>query len=438
MSRKLGLLCLAIAVLLPPSVGMSQQVVQWQPTLEDAQRLAGQTNRLVLIYFSGRACGYCRRLEAEVLNQPSVVAAINADYVAVRVVADDFPATARRYGITNLPTTLVATPQGQVLNTRQGFMSADEYVGRISQVAAAVKSRRESLAQVPPNTPALSVSQPVGNQPAMNQPVASQTLPGQSPPGSPVAMTRPLNNQATQTLPPGQPAFGGPTATTAQPGMNQPSVAQMPSTGQPPLTGGMITSPSGYGVPGGAQPADYGQSQRPIAGQPIMPTLPQGPQPSVAQSGIANPPQGIVQPPLTPSQNGAVAPAPIGNPAYGLDGFCPVSLCEREQWVKGDPRFGANHRGRIYLFAGAEEQRKFFQDPDKYAPVASGNDVVFAVDQGQAVAGLRQYGLFVGKRVYLFSSEATLQRFMQNRNAYITDAVEANRSGSYQPRPQWR
>ncbi len=56
MNKTLGLLTVAVAALLPPSVGMSQQVVRWEPTLESAQRLAAQTNRLVLIYFSGPSC----------------------------------------------------------------------------------------------------------------------------------------------------------------------------------------------------------------------------------------------------------------------------------------------------------------------------------------------------------------------------------------------
>jgi thioredoxin-related protein/YHS domain-containing protein len=444
MSRTLGLLCLAIAALLPPSVGLSQQVVQWQPSLDSAQRLAGQTNRLVLIYFSGRSCGYCRRLEAEVLNQPAVAAAINAGYVPVKVVADDLPSTARQYGITKLPTTVIATPQGQIVNSRQGFMPADEYVGRINQVAADFKSRREMYAQNQPGSHALAVNQPMGNQPVANLPPMGQTPPaGQPVPGAllattaPPTMNQPVANQQPPTQPI-QPPFGGP-ATTAPPMMNQPVGNQPPMVqtlpqGQPPMGGGP-----------NAGPADYGQSQRPIAGPPVLATQPpqtppqlppQGPQGFVGQPGVNQPPM-TPQPPLIPPQGPPVVATPPGNIVFGLDGFCPVTLCEKEKWVRGDPRFGITHRGRTYLFAGPAEQQRFNADPDKYAPVAQGNDVVLAADQGMVVPGLRKHGVFVGKRVYLFSSEASLQKFLQNRNAYAGDTLEANRSGS-QPRPQWR
>jgi len=238
MNKMLGLLCVAVAALLPPSVGMSQQAVRWEPTLESAQRLAGQTNRLVLIYFCGPSCVYCKRMEAEVLSQPSVAAAINADYVAVKIVADQFPATARRYAITHLPTTVIASPQGPTLDRREGFVPASEYAARLGQVAFDMKRRREAVyAQMPAGGPP-----PAMNQPAMNQPVGVQTPPA------------------------GQPPFGP--AVTA-------------------------TAPSGAAVPSGISPP-YGGSPRPIASPPTV--VQQSPPPLVAQQPIG-PPQNNVAPP---------------------------------------------------------------------------------------------------------------------------------------------
>ncbi len=97
----------------------------------------------------------------------------------------------------------------------------------------------------------------------------------------------------------------------------------------------------------------------------------------------------------------------------------------------GDRRWGAIHRGRTYLFAGPEEQRRFFTDPDRYAPTASGNDVVLAAEQGQAVPGMRQHGVTFGNHVYLFSSEATLEKFSKNPNVYVNQASGSLRAGAY-------
>ena len=121
---------------------------------------------------------------------------------------------------------------------------------------------------------------------------------------------------------------------------------------------------------------------------------------------------------------------PAGNPPLGMDGYCSVTLCEKQQWVLGDRQWGAIHRGRTYLFTGQEEQRRFLADADRYAPVISGNDVVLAIDQGQTVPGMREHGVYFGNRVYLFSGEASLEKFSRNPNLYANHAAEVVRTGN--------
>jgi YHS domain-containing protein len=135
--------------------------------------------------------------------------------------------------------------------------------------------------------------------------------------------------------------------------------------------------------------------------------------------------------PTTPPAAATPAPQlPPINPPLGMDGYCPVSLSETQRWVLGDRRWGAIHRERTYLFAGPEQQRRFFADPDRYAPAASGNDVVLATEQGQAVPGMRQHGVSFGNHVYLFSSEATLEKFSKNPNIYVNQALGSLRAGA--------
>ena len=68
--------------------------------------------------------------------------------------------------------------------------------------------------------------------------------------------------------------------------------------------------------------------------------------------------------------------------------------------MPGDCRLGAIHRGRTYLFAGPDGS-SFLAAPDRYAPVASGNDIVLATDQGKVVPGT-EHGVFYENRIYLF------------------------------------
>ena len=153
----------------------------------------------------------------------------------------------------------------------------------------------------------------------------------------------------------------------------------------------------------------------------------------------AAPPYGSRSPLPSPQQptgnpslpSPATRSGPPISPPLGLNGYCPVALAEKQQWVLGDRRWGAIHRGRTYLFSGPEEQRRFFTDPDRFAPIISGNDIVLASEQGQPVPGMREHGVFFGNRVYLFSSEATLEKFARNPNQYANQAMGAVQPGAY-------
>jgi len=143
------------------------------------------------------------------------------------------------------------------------------------------------------------------------------------------------------------------------------------------------------------------------------------------------------QQPPSPANNAlanSLAPAnpqmvPVSQaPPVGLDGFCPVTLVEtmsknpsdRNAWKKGDRRFGAIHKGRTYLFTSAENQQKFLQNPDGFAPVLSGCDPVVYTERGQMIDGKRAFGLATAdKHIYLFADETSRNRFEQSPASYV-------------------
>jgi YHS domain-containing protein len=96
-------------------------------------------------------------------------------------------------------------------------------------------------------------------------------------------------------------------------------------------------------------------------------------------------------------------------------------LCEEHRWVRGNRQFAVAHDGRTYLLANEERVRKFAAEPDRYCPVASGNDPVLALE-GRMVPGKRAHGVFYDDRIYLFASEESLERFKQSPDRYAADA----------------
>ncbi len=86
-------------------------------TLEEAQALAREQGKPLLLDFSAYWCGVCRRLDSLVLSDARVKARIEEAYVFVRL-DSEHPATRplmRNYGIYGFPTLIVAQADGAPL-----------------------------------------------------------------------------------------------------------------------------------------------------------------------------------------------------------------------------------------------------------------------------------------------------------------------------------
>jgi thiol-disulfide isomerase/thioredoxin/YHS domain-containing protein len=379
--------------------------VDWQQDLESAKAMARQSGRLVLVHFWAPTCAPCMKLETAVFNQPGVANALQAQFVPVKINANEHPDTAQSLGITHLPTDVVMTAEGQVVGKTISPPTAVAYVtettqlarrhttrlgGAFAQAAAAapVPSKLNTAyagLQIPPNTPAALDAQAVNWNP-----------------GSNAAGTNPF---AART------ATAVTASATAAPPVLQPvaPVVQQPMPdpyGQVPQTSFEVATPPALQTP----PRQFAN---PYAMSPPAGAMPQTPAGAVATSSPS--PQTVADP---------QASAPNATP-IGFDGYCPVSMRTQWKWVPGDPRYGIVHRGRTYLMAGPAEQQQFWADPDRYSPALSGMDPVLAIDHGQQVPGKREHSIDYQKLFYMFASEATLQQFTSTPERYAVGVRHA-------------
>ncbi|MBN2580923.1 MAG: DUF255 domain-containing protein [Pirellulales bacterium] len=362
---------LAVTLGLFCSTLLAEQSLPWESSLENAQRQAAPTQRLIYLHFWAPWCGPCQRMETEVFRQDAVMAQLTANYVPVKINADQFPQVAHQFAVTGLPTDVILTPQGQVLQSFYGRTDAASFVARLNQVAAAYRQQ----------TGAALVQNPNGRLPGAGSPppAGSETTTAAMP-----ALTPPPRVPEPKLVAPA-PLYGQPAAPNSTPPERRPALsAAAPG----------VESATAVSSPPPAAPALQ------LSNAPVNP-------PANAASPGGSPP------PLSPPPAAAVA-----NPPKALDEYCPVSLMEKQQWIPGDKRYGMIHRGRTYLFAGPEEQYRFSRAPDLYAPVNSGYDVVLAVEQGKNVTGSRAHGVYFADRIFLFANEANLARFSANPAYY--------------------
>ncbi len=184
------LLCVAIFNLGAISETSAQSAVRWQSNLEIARRIAGQTNRLVLVHFWSNNCGPCMRMEREVFSRPDVADAIEANFVPVKVNVDYDPDTARRYRVNRWPTDVVLTAAGEMVDQSAGFVDPPQYKARLGQIASRAKMQSmRAYAQIPAAPP--PAASPYGNDrvgspsapavPPSYQPAASPSVAGAGP-----------------------------------------------------------------------------------------------------------------------------------------------------------------------------------------------------------------------------------------------------------------
>lgn len=100
----------------------------------------------------------------------------------------------------------------------------------------------------------------------------------------------------------------------------------------------------------------------------------------------------------------------------GFKGFCPVALRDNRDLVDALAAYNSMFEGKIYHFSSAEAKARFDAEPTKYAPVKGGKDVILLGNSGQEVEGSLEYAVWYKDRLHLFSSQETLETFVQTLN----------------------
>jgi thiol-disulfide isomerase/thioredoxin/YHS domain-containing protein len=455
--------CLVLAAC---ATALADNQMPWQPDLETAKRVAAQTNRLVLIHFWAPWCRPCLRMEQDVFSKPETAKALEANFVLVKLNADDAPGTARLYGVSSLPSDVITLPNGRLVSQLQSPPTATQYVQMMNRAADGHRAlaRRQST-EVGAVEPPLAAPQPDAAPPA----AAPQT------PAAPVT-TPPVANVAEATTPAAPPAGGNPyddyfpaaqTANTAPSSAAATGAVTPAQAYAPPAAPVQSVTQAGpvdpYAHP--AAPAADPYAVAPVAPQPAAapqaaaPMNPYAAPPAADPYAMAGAPANPYAPPMAPPAAAPVGPPltpapqapapqtatalyqpqvnlpqlPPGCPPVALDGNCPVTLMERKRWSVGHASFGAVHRGRTYLFLGPQERDKFLADPDRFSPVMSGLDPVHALDHQQQVPGKREYGVFgADGKIYLFADEASRAKFEQNEQHYTAAANQTLGQPTYQ------
>lgn len=99
-------------------------------TWAEAQALAQAEDKPLLLDFSAYWCGYCRRLDREVLSDERIKARIGQDYIFVRLDSEhpDTLPLMRRYGVQGYPTLIITAADGTLIRQLPTAAGPDSFL----------------------------------------------------------------------------------------------------------------------------------------------------------------------------------------------------------------------------------------------------------------------------------------------------------------------
>jgi YHS domain-containing protein/thioredoxin-related protein len=386
-----------------------QQKIIWETNFERAITQAKMLNRPLFLHFYGDNCPPCKLMEANVFTDGQVINQMNKSFVAVKIKVSEQAQLAKKFSVQVIPTDLVLTGEGHLIHRRQGGIITERFLEYLHFLLSNIQqSTNQEVAQ--------QVSNPI--------PTSVPTVP--EPTNSPLVSPLQFQSQPTQTALSLQPAeLPNNKIETTQ--------TVLPRTEQPlrdPFTKQPVIQPS-------PQPSPVQVTQ--VAQEPINPIrvtekrIPQEeksvlpktidtafvPQVHKEPATVSTAPPVVLQ-----SNNPDEMATTMVEVPLGLEGYCPVLLSTEERWIPGNPAYYTMYRGHVFRFSSEEAMTEFMKNPALYAPVAMGEDIVLMVDRNKKIYGNRKYGAWFQGRVFLFSSQESLDSFAARPEYYAEIALK--------------
>ena len=110
--------------------------IAWAENYASAQRQAAESDKTILLHFTGKWCVPCRIMKRQVWADAQVMSLVNAHFIPVAINVDD-PENAElmtSYNIEGPPVTIFCDRQGDVVDWRAGGIGKLEFLELLRRV----------------------------------------------------------------------------------------------------------------------------------------------------------------------------------------------------------------------------------------------------------------------------------------------------------------
>lgn len=137
MMRSLSCL-LALLGLTLAAVAQEPAKIKWRSDYDAARKEAKDKSLPLLIDFMTKTCFWCDELDRKTFSDGAVIRSLNEKFIPLKVDAEVERGLANLLGIQAFPTVVMASPDGKILNTVQGFQDAAKFQDSLQRALAQV------------------------------------------------------------------------------------------------------------------------------------------------------------------------------------------------------------------------------------------------------------------------------------------------------------
>jgi thioredoxin-related protein len=91
----------------------------------------------VFLYFHAEWCTYCVEMDRTTFKDPAVIAALNRNFIPIRVDSERETAPAALFRVKGLPDSWFLAESGEVIGHRPGFIPAEQLMKILNAVMSA-------------------------------------------------------------------------------------------------------------------------------------------------------------------------------------------------------------------------------------------------------------------------------------------------------------
>lgn len=123
----------------------------WIRDVDQALEVAQARQQPILLFVSMDGCKYCQKMAQTTFRNRQVLQTIGSQYVPAAIKNSERPDLMRQLQIRSFPTTLIVSPEGDVLHEMKGYVEAGKFEQQLVQIAGQPHSANSVAAQRPPH-----------------------------------------------------------------------------------------------------------------------------------------------------------------------------------------------------------------------------------------------------------------------------------------------